>query len=57
MKELALAWMKFKVMFRKSCKCLLQMMHVITWDGVKNNDVINVAFGKTKTCQHLIHNS
>jgi hypothetical protein len=57
MKELARAWMQFKVMFLQSSKHLLQMMHVITWGGAKNNDVINVAFSKTKICQHSIHNS
>jgi len=57
MKELTLAWMKLKVMFLKSSKHLLQMMHVISWNWVKNKDVINVTLGKTKTYQHLIHDS
>jgi hypothetical protein len=47
--------MKLKVMFLKSSKRLLQMVHMISWGQAKNNDVINVAFGKTKTYQHLIH--
>jgi hypothetical protein len=55
MKESTLAYMKFKVMFLKSFKYLLQMVHMISWGQIKNNDVINVAFGKTKTCQHSIH--
>jgi hypothetical protein len=41
-------------MFLESSKHLLQMMHMISWGKLKN-DVINVAFGKTKTYQHLIH--
>ncbi len=31
------------------------MMHMISWGQAKNNDVINVAFGKTKMHQHSIH--
>jgi len=31
------------------------MVHMISWGQAKNNDIINVAFGKTKTHQHLIH--
>ncbi len=31
------------------------MVHMISWGQAKNNDVINVAFGKTNTRQHLIH--
>jgi hypothetical protein len=42
-------------MFLKSSKHLSQMVHMISWGQVKNNDVINVAFGKTKTRQHSIH--
>jgi hypothetical protein len=41
--------MKFKIMFLKSSKHLSQMVHMISWGQVKNNDVINVTFGKTKT--------
>jgi hypothetical protein len=47
--------MKLKVMFLKSSKHILQMVHMISWGQTKNNDVINVAFGKTKTYQHSIH--
>ncbi len=47
--------MKFKVMFLMSSKHFSQMVHMISWGQVQNNDVINVAFGKTKTCQHSIH--
>jgi hypothetical protein len=36
--------MKLKVMFFKSFNHLLQMVHMISWVLVKNNDVINVAF-------------
>jgi hypothetical protein len=55
MKEPTLAQMKFKVMFLKSSKHILQMVHMISWGYAKTNDVINVAFGKTKTRQHSIH--
>jgi len=55
MKEPTLAWMKLKVMFFKSSKHFSQMVHMISWVQVKNNDVINVAFGKTKTRQHSNH--
>jgi hypothetical protein len=41
--------MKLKVMFHKFLKHFLQMMHVISWGQTKNNDVIDMAFGKTKT--------
>jgi hypothetical protein len=47
--------MKLKVMFLKSSKHLSQMVHMISWGQAKNNDVINVAFGKTKTHKHSIH--
>ncbi len=47
--------MKFKVMFLKSFKQLSQMVHMISLGQTKNNDVINIAFGKTKTHQHSIH--
>ncbi len=47
--------MKLKVMFLKSSKHLSKMVHMISWGQGKNNDVINVAFGKTKTYQHLIY--
>ncbi len=49
--------MKLKVMFCKFSKLLLQMMHVISWNWAKNNDVINVTLGKTKTYKHLINDS
>jgi hypothetical protein len=49
--------MKLKVMFLKSSKHLLQMVHMISWGQAKNNDAINVAFGKTKTCQYSIHDT
>jgi len=42
--------MKHKVMFDKSSKHFLQMMHVISWCQTKNNDVIDMTFGKTNTC-------
>ncbi len=42
-------------MFFKLIKHILQMLHVISWNQTKNNDVINVAFDKTKACQHLVH--
>ncbi len=44
--------MKFKIMFFKSSKHVLQMVHMISWGQAKNHDVINVTFGKTKTHQH-----
>ncbi len=47
--------MKLKVMFLKSSKHLLQMVHMISCSQAKNNDVITIAFGKTKTCQNSIH--
>jgi hypothetical protein len=31
------------------------MMRVISWGQAKNNDVIDITFGKTKFRQHLIH--
>jgi len=31
------------------------MMHVLSLGQVKNNDIINTTFGKTKTRQHSIH--
>ncbi len=49
MKEPTFAWMKLKVMFLKSSKHFSQMVHMISWGQAKNNDVINVAFGKSKT--------
>jgi hypothetical protein len=51
MKEPTLALMKLKVVFFKSSKHLLQMMHEISWGEAKNNNVINVTLGKTKTHQ------
>jgi hypothetical protein len=54
-KEPTLVWMKLKVMFLKSSKHFSQMVHMISWGYAKNNDVINVAFSKTKIWQHLIH--
>jgi hypothetical protein len=47
--------MKLKVMFLKSSKHLLQMVHMISSGQTKINDVINVAFAKTNTCQDSIH--
>ncbi len=47
--------MKLKVMFLKFSKHLSQMVHMISWGQAKNNDVINVTFGKIKICQHSIH--
>ncbi len=47
--------MKFKIMFLKSYKHLLQMVHMISWGQAKKHVVINVTFGKTKTHQHSIH--
>jgi hypothetical protein len=41
--------MKLKVMFHKSSKFFLQIMHVISWGQTKNNDVIDMALSKTKT--------
>jgi hypothetical protein len=49
-KKLTFAWMKFKVMSLKFLKHFLQMMHVIPWNQIKGDDVINVALGKTNTC-------
>ncbi len=40
--------MKFKVMFLKFSKHL-QMMHVISWGQIKNDNVIHVTFGETKS--------
>ncbi len=31
------------------------MVHMISWGQAKNNDVINVTFGKIKIYQHSIH--
>jgi hypothetical protein len=47
--------MKPKVMNLKSSKYLSQMMHVILLCRTKNYNVIDVTFGKTKSCQHPIH--
>jgi hypothetical protein len=47
--------MKRKVMFFKSFNHLLQMVHMISWVLIKNNDVVNVAFAKTNTFQNSIH--
>jgi len=49
LKKPTLGWMKFKVMFHKSSKHFLQMMHVISWGKTKNNDVIDMALSKTNT--------
>jgi hypothetical protein len=57
MKEPTFALMKLKVVFLKSSKHLLQMMHEISWGEAKNNNVINVALGETKTHQYSIHDS
>jgi hypothetical protein len=32
------------------------MLHVMSWNQAKNNDVMNVTFGKTKAYQNPIHN-
>jgi hypothetical protein len=47
--------MKLKVMYFKSSKHLLQMVHMISLGQTKNNDVINLSFNKTKTHQYSIH--
>jgi hypothetical protein len=41
--------MTLTILFFKFSKQLSQMMHMISWGQAKNNDVINVTFGKTKT--------
>jgi hypothetical protein len=43
--KLGFAKMKLNVMFFKSIKHLLQMLHVFSWGQAKNNDVINITFG------------
>jgi hypothetical protein len=32
-------------------------MHVISLGQAKNNDIVDITFGKTKTQQHSIHDS
>jgi hypothetical protein len=42
-------------MFFKFSEHPSQIIHMISSGQAKKYDVINVAFGKTKSCQHLIH--
>jgi hypothetical protein len=39
----------------ESLKWLLQMMHVIPWNQIKGDDVINVTFGKVNAYKQSIH--
>jgi hypothetical protein len=45
--------MQLKVMFLKSFKHFLQMLHVVLWNYAKNDNV-HVTFSKIETYQHLI---
>lgn len=48
-KELTFANMKLYVIFFKSSKHLLQMMHMNSYSQSKNDDVIYITFGKAKS--------
>jgi hypothetical protein len=53
--KLGFVKLKLNVIFSKSIKHFLQMLHVISWGQAKNNDVIDITFGKINTLYHWIH--
>ncbi len=51
MKKPTFAKMQLKVMFIKSVKHLSQMLHVIFWNQIKCDNIVDLTFGKGKNDQ------